>query len=717
LGRYWGVVVAFCTVLFACFAFSAPPAITSTTNPAGVWSNSSHIIMKLSLAGASGYSYAFDSVADTVPDETIDTADSRVELGGKADGIYWFHARAKTAAGWSEAAHYQLKVDTTGSLRPNNIAAASQPDGSVKITWDASVDATSGIAYYNVYRSTLRFVKDGELSREFTIKDIVAKKVGPKITGTSFTDTNFIIGEGFRFHYKVQPVDNAGNGGTVSMAASVQTISNCDFDVSVDAVFKDNNLAISVASGSSFKAGRIVVVDPAGSETIVAEKLANSAYDAGYPMAGRQNGDYNISFTSLDNDNDVCAAGKIFVYDTAAPEVKILSPSPKEVLSDVAEFKFDASDKGINPSGVALVSLFYENGDSEQRIGDAKPEGGFYVFDWNTTGIESGRFKVVARAIDRGGNSGESFSIYSFRNTALALSRASTAISDANTALLAAQSYLKRLQDANIGISDLNVMRAAADSNMASSLSLFREGLYYDLAVQRANEAKKLYNSAISAITVSDYNKSGTYTYNKNQLDVLLPAAGLDKQYVAAAKRLIASTASSRKLNIQQIKAPSGTYYRAGVTITLSKPIDYNGRLDIIEVIPKSFAAAAQDITSTSEFEVLSQDPVIAFKSVDFNGSKRRELSYVLNANLKKAQVDALVAAPPIVLESSSKLPQFSSSGTLGLSSFSLPSIDFNSGNMVLLIVAAVAVLFILFLMLLVAVFAIYYFFVRSKRK
>jgi hypothetical protein len=62
-------------------------------------------------SGVSGYSWALDGKADTVPPEKLSGTDRRAVFRGVKPGTYWFHVRALSGAGrWGRTAHLKFSI-------------------------------------------------------------------------------------------------------------------------------------------------------------------------------------------------------------------------------------------------------------------------------------------------------------------------------------------------------------------------------------------------------------------------------------------------------------------------------------------------------------------------------------------------------------------------------------------------------------------------------
>ncbi|MFH1391253.1 MAG: fibronectin type III domain-containing protein [Candidatus Diapherotrites archaeon] len=716
-------------LLFSVSALAAVPTVSSSTHGEGEWADAPFIKVNFSYSEATNFAYVVDKEIDTVPDTTgqisnfTEPSSSEISLGSKLDGIYWLHVRGKNSSGWSDTKHYEIKVDSNGPKRPPDVIATSLDDGTIQIEWGDAEDDLSGIGHYNVYRSNLRFVSDAGISREFTVRDAVAKKIGEEITEISYHDTE--VNEGYRYHYKIQPVDNAGNLGTPSSVASARAPSFCDFSFVITAEMNDENIAIAIESTGLFKKGNVKVVDPNGVETEIVESESNVfSIETSYSLTNKPNGDYNIFFTSIDPDFDECTAGKIFVLDSAFPEVKIISPSSTEVLTDQVKFEIEASDSGVNPSGLVSVILYIEKSGEEVLVGEAEKSGQNYVYDWNTITYENGRFKVIVKAKDRAGNESEDSAVYSFENIFFIRTEASSAIASAEKVRIEGINYLADLRGQGIDVQELEVRLVNADSNFNYAKELFEQGYYFELASKQADLAKLQYNSILSSISLEDYG-ARVYIYDVEQLDLFLSASGLDSGIITNSKDLIQKLQPLRRLELVKVTKGTSSYYRANVLISFSNVQDSNISLRILEIIPKQFTDNANNLASNSGFEIIQSDPIIAFESIDSSPGETTSIIYSLKQALTKEQADILLSSnvmnfyisPPILVDSTTDLSSVKLSSLLNFNSLisSLPPIEWTTTNLVIVGIAILAILFIILVIVLLAVFAGYYFFIRKK--
>lgn len=136
---------------------SKPPegiAVFSETHPtsANWYNNNSPVFSWDSLAGADGYSFALDTSPLTIPANILMATTTQHGFENIADGLWYFHLKARRNGVWGNTTHFALKIDTTppAAFTPEvnyiTVAAAAYR-GLVSFK---TTDALSGIDHYEV---------------------------------------------------------------------------------------------------------------------------------------------------------------------------------------------------------------------------------------------------------------------------------------------------------------------------------------------------------------------------------------------------------------------------------------------------------------------------------------------------------------------------------------------------------------------------------------
>lgn len=129
------------------------PTITSSTQPdQNVWYAVNDSSFQWSdETGVTGYSYSFDDNESRLPDTVQDTTGNSASFTGTADGVWYFHVRAKNDNGWGPTSTFRVRIDKTApepfniNLLDGQTTTVRQPRLSFKAN-----DATSGIHHYSM---------------------------------------------------------------------------------------------------------------------------------------------------------------------------------------------------------------------------------------------------------------------------------------------------------------------------------------------------------------------------------------------------------------------------------------------------------------------------------------------------------------------------------------------------------------------------------------
>ncbi|MFA6027521.1 MAG: cohesin domain-containing protein [Patescibacteria group bacterium] len=126
------------------------PNIISETHPlSDFWYANKNIKLSWNKdEGVTDFSYDLNQTADTMPDTEEDTQETTLEKYDLADGIWYFHLRAKNSADWSETSHYQFKIDTQP---PRSFIFDIHKNKKSPYLNLAAYDDNSGIDYFSVF--------------------------------------------------------------------------------------------------------------------------------------------------------------------------------------------------------------------------------------------------------------------------------------------------------------------------------------------------------------------------------------------------------------------------------------------------------------------------------------------------------------------------------------------------------------------------------------
>jgi hypothetical protein len=141
----------------ASFSLSPKPLdgvnVYSDTHPfSDQWYNNDSVTFTLEKpAEVTDFSYEFDNKPFTVPDNEADTSESLVSFEDVADGVWYFHVKARKEGVWGTPTHLLVRVDTQApaGFKPESEVLFSGEQAKVFISF-FTTDEHSGIDHYEV---------------------------------------------------------------------------------------------------------------------------------------------------------------------------------------------------------------------------------------------------------------------------------------------------------------------------------------------------------------------------------------------------------------------------------------------------------------------------------------------------------------------------------------------------------------------------------------
>jgi uncharacterized protein GlcG (DUF336 family) len=654
-------LLALILLLPAGFALDAP-VVTSETHPSGVWGSTPIVFKWAAIAGATHYCFVLDSSAETVaPDCVSDTAAftkrTDVDVPPKIrSGEYFFHIKAVSVTGASATTNYPIKLDVDGPSKPL-LSAESLSDGGIELSWGAVQDDASGVKEYEIYRCGLA---------NFGLRDLGVTLVA-KVSGISYNDFNN-LGQSKTYHYKIRPVDNAGNGGSVSNEVHASTAAKCDLGISFSISLSDDKkrLLLGLSAVDKIAHGGLKATLPDGSEySFFDEKEPFTDWNSEFDLSQTKEGVIQFYLSAKEFFGDNCDQNKEFIYDITRPVVQFASPKYNDKVSETVVLQVKAFDQGDFKSGIKSVDFFIDENNQWKSVGAGeKKENDLFELEWDSFTAPNGQTKFKAVAVDNANNTVEATHGLFVLNAFQQAVDVNSALAEAEERKIEAQQAVDDLAAKGVISKNLNSLMSEADAalNKAKELAA-AAGSNETLAKSSAAEAIALYESAKKAVTVSTF-KTGDFIFNKEQVDILLNAAGISGQSAVEAKQLIEKAEPKRQLQVLRVQDNNVVYYKAAIVVSYSLDVnllrDKNANdvvLRLIEVVPKEFAEYASELTSSIKFNVLRDDPSIEF-ILTKDAYKKRAITYALKQDLSEQQANKLIeenvvnkfVAPPVFL-------------------------------------------------------------------
>jgi len=197
-------------------------AISTSQETFGDWSGNrvhhNRIVLQNGVSDTQVYSFKSNALMESIDSQQIFSASGQQFKATILDVVPEPDVATSysTLGSWQSATGYDLQsqllpLDVTAPGGPASLSAAASVDGrSIELSWSPASDSGSGIAHYNIYRST---------DPSFT--PAYRNMVGESFTN-SFSDTEELL-PSTHYYYKVEAEDRNGN---VSMAYAVDDVTS-----------------------------------------------------------------------------------------------------------------------------------------------------------------------------------------------------------------------------------------------------------------------------------------------------------------------------------------------------------------------------------------------------------------------------------------------------------------------------------------------------------
>ncbi len=514
-----------------------------------------------------------------------------------ADGNKAIYAKFRDKAGnWTTTyATTNIMYDNTNPDSPMNLTAIAG-NNSVALEWDApsSADNLSGNAGYRIYKRA----GSGSYS------------VYASTTSTSYSVSS--LANGTTYCFAISAYDNAGNEGdqgseqctTPQSVTTSIVVKRGNTEVSYA---KDNDALDISCTFSESTSGALIKIKyySASTETIkTASGSVTNISDSIVVASG---------YTSLQlwcETSGVSSSTKTITIDNTAPSAKWLDNNntftgTKRIIVEVIEAYIDKVEFVLN-------SVTY----TTTKQGDRN-----YYADINSKTINNDSYTLKAVAYDLAGNKTELSKTITVSNILSTQQVAQKAINDATTKKKVVEDTIKFLNEQGISINaELSAKKSEADDFLAKAKADMNAN---DLnkAKAGADQAKESYNSINISLT-TETTDTQTYTLTQGNIEAVLTQLGFSAEEAQKAEQ--DSTNNARKLTIMHIG--SGNEYQVTIEITVKNDTN-EGRIKIVEIIPKELTQSAKQIFSDTNFVILQEDPIIEFE-VDVASGETKTITY-----------------------------------------------------------------------------------------
>lgn len=310
--------------------------------------------------------------------------------------------------------------------------------------------------------------------------------------------------------------------------------------------------------------------------------------------------------------------------DTTDPSVSWSNPiGGTELAPGTIELQATASDN----DEIRDVKFYVDN----ELVGEGDLSDGKYVFSWDASSEELGEHTLKAVVRDDSFNSTDAQIKVTFveavqldAGDAVAEAEAKPANFDERNALLEAYGLELPTSLQELFDSANEKLNEAKSSNEAEEFATAKE---------KADEAIALFDDLDSKFVVEE---TSTEISLEEGLSELIEFSGLQETVLEDANTTMQTVSFSKTLKVLKVSDGTETNYYGRIVLTVSNNAEANEEsttqtIQVVEFVPKDFAETASLISSELEFEVLKEDPVLAF-TVELNAGESKEISYSSNA-------------------------------------------------------------------------------------
>ena len=317
---------------------STPPTVSAAATPASPdglagWYTTAPQVA-LSASEPATISYSTTSQTGPFTDYTAPLAFT--------DGANTLHYRATDTAGNTSAvSSLTLDVDTSAPSKPAGVTVGGAGPTSLQLTWDAVVDAQSGLAYYRLYR-------DGSVLA----------------TSTTTTYTAAGLSNETTYSFEIQAIDVAGNSSPRSDPATGKTLPAPDTAPPVTTAVV-TTLSPDGANGWYITTPTVALVASEPGTTYYSLSSASgpwTTYSTPVVIPEGVNTLYYYSSDTLGNDEAVVSLQ--LRVDTVVPAVTVSGVDPGGLYNTARIPTFSAADANLDAVSATLDGDAFTSGSS-----------------------------------------------------------------------------------------------------------------------------------------------------------------------------------------------------------------------------------------------------------------------------------------------------------------------------------------------------------------
>jgi len=391
----------------------------------------------------------------------------------------------------------------------------------------------------------------------------------------------------------------------------------------------------------------------------------NNGDTTSFTDSGRSRGTtyyYKIrAFDNLDHYSDYSSERSVTVPtdsgDTTAPSITWREPKNNEKITEIkVSLRASISD---SISELAFVSFtFKKNSESTYHSIESFSQNlynGYHKTEWDTTGLENGRYQLKVLGRDQPGNvNTKIINVTLDREEYDIIKDENTSDENKSTEQLTAETALQKAKDARTEATDLiNYWRGEfnvlffTDEKIVQANRLLEEATKaldekdYTKCTEEADKASALFEEFASNTSVK--------VYNEEEIKSKDEEISLSQKLSNENEKLKKDVEVSREMQLIEVTSNGETFYQENFLITVKNTSDKTQTFQIIEVIPKELIETAENISSRYDFTVIESDPIISF-NIELEAGEEKEIVYSLEEKITKEEANKSISENEILL-------------------------------------------------------------------
>ncbi len=618
------------------------PEIVSTTCDSNEWcfDNSPRFDFELDYARYTWSISTSETTSPLNPNYADCNIASYAQLNDLDNGTYYFKVRVCKPTGNILLDTYKFMVDATQPSIVSNLEADNN-NLTVYLTWTGATDeGGSGLSHYNIYRSLSNDIYPSETNYIGRTEDL----------NTFFYDSTALAET--KYYYKVFAEDNAGNLSPNTTTPEVEHITFqgtredapiVEFNIKdssgeiIDYFNTPKTATIEISFSKEVNNFYLYITKDSLPRETLKNNLDNIT-EIDFPIElGEDNNEIKIEIWAKDGTYQIIRTKTIYFDNT--PPTATWNLEDGQTVFQTHSVEIDINDN----LGISKIQTYY----GAVYLGDAIKRGNKYIFNFDTL-VHTTPEIFSAKIYDLANNL---YVLETNLNIDIVKNATSTSIvSQTKNLKELARNYFINYEIFEIDIpSDLLTIKNEADAFYLEGLELMKTNLVLAKNKFESANEKYLLITNNSEWTIID---EKIFSYDKQSLEKILLRLNLNEEQILETTQLISKNNPTRKIVVMKYNTGGIDKYFVKIIITINPVDSLFPNLKIVEAIPKQIIQSAKTIKANEPFEIIVDDPTIAF---NFSTDETKTIIYSSGKEMTENQAknainwSTVYTAPPLI--------------------------------------------------------------------